>query len=274
MPRAAAVSVEEEVAAETAAAQAAAADDVRARSVGLHLRGRGTVFKDSNTNEYDPERSPYHQVLSDAALHGEYERAEEVMGEMAAAGDVPGARAYHALVYAHVRGGQAGGALDAIRRCWDAGVTPLPETYAAVVLAHVAAGDLDTAEAVLASNRRAGVDCTKSWQQLVAALFREGRGARALEAYSQVRPGGCCMSKLQQGRGRRMPCMHACSERRLCMHWGCVACAAQPPTCHLAAWLRCRARRRGWRPAPPSTRASSSTCAARARPTWRPRCWR
>ena len=121
---------------------------------------------------------------------GEPEAAEGAIADMEAAGLAPGPRAYHAYVFAHVKANSASGALAAIRRCWEAGVVPLPETYAAVVAAHLGARDLDTAEAVLASNRRAGVDCTRSWQLLVAGMFKMERGAKAMEAYEQVRWGG------------------------------------------------------------------------------------
>lgn len=171
--------------AEEAAAAAAAEQETLARSVGLHVRGR-MIFQEGATDENDPARVPFHRTLRAAATSGNATAAEEVLEDMAAAGLVPGPRAHHALVFSYLRAGQPEGALSGIRRCWDAGITPLPETYAAVVAAHVAAGDLDTAEAVCASNRRAGVDCTKSWQQLVAALFKAGHGAKALEAYSQV----------------------------------------------------------------------------------------
>lgn len=184
----AAGSVEEASVKDAALAAAAAADEAAAASVGLHLRGRAT-FVDGATNEDDPARFDFNRRLREAAMGGSVDDAEAVLAEMTRAGLPPGPRAYHALVFAFVKHRQPSGALAAIRRSWDAGITPMPETYAAVVAAHVAAGDLDTAEAVLASNRRAGVDCTKSWQQLVLGLLRAKQGVRAMEAYSQVRAG-------------------------------------------------------------------------------------
>lgn len=177
--------VEEDSLQEAAIAAAVAADEAAAARVGLHLRGRAT-FLQGATDENDPARHPYHRDLKTAAVDGRWEQAEAVLEEMALAGHVPGPRAYHALAFAHVKKRHPSGALDAIRRCWNAGITPLPETYAAVVSAHILAGDLETAEAVWSSNRRAGVDCTKSWQLLVAAWFKSGQGAKALEAYNQV----------------------------------------------------------------------------------------
>lgn len=174
-----------EAEAEAAAAAANAADDTLARSVGLHLRGRAS-FKEGATDEEDPARFVYHRLLKAAALGGNWSEAEGVVEDMARAGNVPGPRAYHALVCAYVQAANASGALGAIRRCWDAGITPLPQTYAAVVTAAVGAGDIVTAEAVVASNRRAGVDCTRSWQQLVIALFRAGNADKGAEVLSQV----------------------------------------------------------------------------------------
>lgn len=68
-----------------------------------------------------------------------------------------------------------------------AGIQPLPESYAAVVAGYVARGDLDMAAAVLASNRRSGVDATLSWLALTAAMFRAGREERAMALLEQVR---------------------------------------------------------------------------------------
>lgn len=181
----AAAGVEAASAAEAAAEAAAANDDSLARSVGLHLRGR-TATKEGAADEDDPARMFFHKTLKQAAVAGNWREAEAVVEELARAGNVPGPRAYHALVFSYVKGRSPAGALEAIRRCWDAGITPLPETYAAVVHAHVLAGELETAEAVCASNRRAGVDCTKSWQQLVTALFKAVQADKAMEAYSQA----------------------------------------------------------------------------------------
>lgn len=183
-PRAAAGAVEAATEAEAAAAAANEADDSLARSVGLHLRGRAT-FKEGVLDEEDPARFLFHRTLKAAAMGGNWDEAEAVVEDMARAGNVPGPRAYHALVCAYVRAGYAEGALGAIRRCWDASLTPLPETYAAVVAAAVAAGDLDTAEAVVASNRRAGVDCTRSWQHLVVALFKAGQADKGMDVFAQ-----------------------------------------------------------------------------------------
>ena len=227
----AAEGVEAQVQAEEAAATAAAIDDNKAHSVGLglHIRGR-SAFKEGLTDEGDPARFLFHKALSQAAQSGDWMAAEATVAEMAQAGYVPGPRAYHAVVFSYVKARNAPGALGAIRQCWDAGITPLPETYAAVVAAHVAVGDLDTAEAVCASNRRAGVDYTKSWQQLVAALLRLGEQEKAAEMISQVgdRPGSAApaIASVRQAPQRRLTgrkwgrCPGAWGPRRLL----CVAC--------------------------------------------------
>lgn len=47
-------------------------------------------------------------------------------------------------------------------------------------------GDIDKAEAVYASNRRAGVDSHKSWLAVTAAMFVHGETDRALALLAQV----------------------------------------------------------------------------------------
>lgn len=236
----------------TAARCPPAADDTLARKVGLHIRGRAS-FRENNTDESDPARHMYHTQLKKAATTGESESAEQIIANMEAAGLAPGPRAYHAFVFAHVKGGSPSGALAAIRRCWESGVVPLPETYAAVVAAHLGARDLDTAEAVLASNRRAGVDCTRSWQLLVGGLFKMGQGAKALEVYEQVRWGGACGEGICDARQQRWEALAAAAAaagqrgllccavidpvvagQTLCQTFG----AAPTPLLHHTPWLQ------------------------------------
>lgn len=210
-----------------------AADDTLARKVGLHIRGRAS-FRENNTDESDPARHQYHMELKRNATAGDAEAAERTIGNMEAAGLAPGPRAYHAYVFAYVKASKPDGALAAIRRCWDAGVVPLPETYAAVVAAHLGVRDLDTAEAVLASNRRAGVDCTRSWQLLVAGLFRMGAGTKAMEAYAQVRwgvparqPRACHVA------ARHTPCVSRAAATKQHAGWTCgcsrASCCGHAP---------------------------------------------
>lgn len=257
----------------------------------MHIRGRAS-FRENNTDESDPARHQYHMELKRNATAGDAEAAERTIGNMEAAGLAPGPRAYHAYVFAYVKASKPDGALAAIRRCWDAGVVPLPETYAAVVAAHLGVRDLDTAEAVLASNRRAGVDCTRSWQLLVAGLFRMGAGAKAMEAYAQVRCGVPA--------GQPRPAMR--HEGAIMWHRHCLCTSSAAAAKHNAAWTRgcsralcfghardmrsavhthesrklrcpCRVRRRGCFPTLRCIRPSSSTCAARATLPARRRCW-
>ena len=192
----------------------------RARSVGLHLRGRSTL-RQGLVDEADPARLFYHRQLKDAALQGDFDMAEQVLEEMAREGFVPGPRAYHGLAFSHVKGGNAAGALKAIRRCWEAGLQPLSETYAAVTHAFAREGNLETAEAVYASNRRAAIDHGKAWLALATALFQAKDVEHGMQLFMQVR---------MQVRGQRS-----------------------------SAWLTpCparRARRRGWCPTRRSTSA-------------------
>ena len=180
--------------AELAAAEAAAVSEHLAQTIGMHMKGR-TVVKVGAIDEEDPARWVWHKALKQAAAAGMFAEAEHIVADMqrAPSSSPPGPRAYHALVFSYVKGRSAAGALGAIRRCWEAGITPLPETYAAVVHAHILAGDLDTAEAVCASNRRVGVDCTQSWQLLTTAQFKAGQTAKAMEAFSQVCAAGAAV---------------------------------------------------------------------------------
>ena len=62
---------------------------------------------------------------------------------------------------------------------------PLPQTYAAVLIAFLREGDVETAIAVYASNRRAGVSFEGSWRTLCSALFHNGDYVRAMEILNQ-----------------------------------------------------------------------------------------
>ena len=75
-----------------------------------------------------------------------------------------------------------------------AGMQPLPESYEAVVRGFVARGDVNTAEEVWASNRRSGVDCSRSWVVVTAAMFRCGLRGAALQPHACTPEGA--------GRGR------------------------------------------------------------------------
>lgn len=55
------------------------------------------------------------------AQQGDYVEAEVIMDDMSRNGYVPGPRAYHALIFSHVKGGNATGALAAIRNEFTAG---------------------------------------------------------------------------------------------------------------------------------------------------------
>jgi pentatricopeptide repeat protein len=54
--------------------------------------------------------------LKACADAGDYLEAERVLAEMRQEGHLPGPRAYHALIFTYVKGGNSHGALDAIRR--------------------------------------------------------------------------------------------------------------------------------------------------------------
>jgi pentatricopeptide repeat protein len=63
----------------------------------------------------------------------------------------------------------------------------LPQSYAAVIQSFLRDGDVETAEAVYASNRRSGVSAAKSWTVITTALFNADMQERALQLVEQVR---------------------------------------------------------------------------------------
>ena len=65
--------------------------------------------------------APVCRKLALLAQQGDYIEAEAVMDDMARSGFLPGPRAYHALIFSHVKGDNAAGALAAIRTEFTAG---------------------------------------------------------------------------------------------------------------------------------------------------------
>lgn len=61
----------------------------------------------------------------------------------------------------------------------------MPQTYAAVLISFLREGDIDTAIAIYASNRRAGVSFEGSWRTLCAALFKSGDYDNAMQVLKQ-----------------------------------------------------------------------------------------
>jgi len=62
----------------------------------------------------------------------------------------------------------------------------LPQSYAAVVYAFLQQGDIETAIAVYAANRRAEVSSEKSWAALTTALFSTRDFERAVALFKLV----------------------------------------------------------------------------------------
>lgn len=154
-----------------------------------------------------------YRMLHSCAEKGDFTQAEIVLRTMNENNQVPGPRAYHALIFSYVKGGYARGALNAIRAevskgmlkvyfVFDvfvrgtslnccitfhlAGIRPLPQSYAAVVHAFLQEGDIDTAIAVYASNRRSGVSAESSWNSLCATLYNQGDNEKADQLVLQV----------------------------------------------------------------------------------------
>ena len=149
-------------------------------------------YQQQREKEDEESRFHYHRMLHAFAERGDFVNCEAVMKQMNESNHLPGPKAFHALVLAYVKGGYAKGALGAIRTEVGKGIRPLPQTYAAVVLAFLREGDVDTAQAVYASNMRAeGVPVEQSWRILTGAMFSRAADS---EAYYQN-----AMDLLQQG---------------------------------------------------------------------------
>eukprot|EP00890_Picochlorum_soloecismus_P000073 jgi/Picsp_1/1066/NSC_04549-R1_pentatricopeptide repeat-containing protein mitochondrial-like len=65
------------------------------------------------------------------------------------------------------------------------GIKPLPQTYACVLLAFLKEGDLDTAIAIYASNRRSGLSAEASWRPLCTYLLNTGDFDQAMHFIEQ-----------------------------------------------------------------------------------------
>lgn len=157
----------------------------RAKTVGLHLRGN-LMSRGDSRNEDDGARVYWHRRLKACADMGDFLEAERVLAEMRQEGHLPGPRAYHAVIFSYVKGNNSSGALDAIRKEVNDGVQPLPQSYTAVVHGYLREGNIDRAEAVYASNRRAGVASDTSWAAITTAFFRTGNVERALALLQQA----------------------------------------------------------------------------------------
>lgn len=90
-----------------------------------------------------------------AAKQGASAEAEQVLRDMRAAGMQPGPRAYHGLVFAYVKLGEAEAALDAMRSAAEAGVQPIPESYTLLIHAFMQQGAVEEAQLLLRSMERA-----------------------------------------------------------------------------------------------------------------------
>lgn len=127
----------------------------------------------------------FSRKLKACAERGDYSESETIVEDMRKFGLIPGPLAFHAFVLSYVKAGHPHGALGAIRKAYDAGIQPTPTTYAAIIHAFLKIGDFNRAEAVYASNRRAGVDSSKSWAVLLAGMLRLGEAERSLALLDQ-----------------------------------------------------------------------------------------
>lgn len=94
-------------------------------------------------DEEDPARFPFHKSLALAAKTANGEMAEVAVASMVRAGLVPGPKAWHAVVFSHVRDSRAQGesglkfAISAASRAFRAGIRLDSQTYLVLIAAHL-----------------------------------------------------------------------------------------------------------------------------------------
>lgn len=93
------------------------------------------------------------------ARKSDIEGVEEALYGMALAGLDAGPRAYHGLVVAYTRAGDAEGALEALKKAFIAGAKPLPETMVAVARLYGATGQ-----------PQRGKEFSQQWRSLITTL--------------------------------------------------------------------------------------------------------
>lgn len=89
---------------------------------------------------------------------------------------MPGPRAYHGLVFAYVKAGDADGALDAVRAAHEAGIQPIAESYTVLIHAFMQQDNVVDAELVLVSMKRAGLDARPGWLMLTQVRAQSASG--------------------------------------------------------------------------------------------------
>ena len=85
-----------------------------------------------------------------------------------------------------------------------AGLQPLSHSYTAVIHGFLREGDIDRAEAVYASNRRAGVASDTSWAAITTAFFKAKNAERAMALLQQASGGGCAPNVVKLGADERV----------------------------------------------------------------------
>lgn len=99
-------------------------------------------------------RQPFYKRLMAMAQAGQVADARTILDEMQSEGLAPGARAYHGLIYAHVRAGDANGALLAIKEEYAAGrLLMILDAGVALLSVNVSLGVLTTYITPQAFNR-------------------------------------------------------------------------------------------------------------------------
>lgn len=111
-----------------------------------------------NVIEDQPERYRFHSALYTAAMRGDPEDVTSILRDMEDAELQPGPAAQHALVFSHIKAGNAMEGLRSARESVQKGIAPLEETYVALVFGLVEEGLVESAEGVVLSMYNAGRD--------------------------------------------------------------------------------------------------------------------
>ncbi|KAJ7548833.1 hypothetical protein O6H91_07G029100 [Diphasiastrum complanatum] len=128
-------------------------------------------------------RFMFMEYLMDRVRKRDIAGAEQTMTEMAVVGLRPGPYAYHGLLVAYTRSGDADGALQVLRRELGSGVKPLPETFISLAKLFGAAGLGHRGLEILAAMEKTRLSPHRAWLVLVEELCNAGQLKEANEVF-------------------------------------------------------------------------------------------
>lgn len=130
------------------------------------------------------------EAIMERARKSDIEGVEEALYGMALAGLDAGPRAYHGLVVAYTRAGDAEGALEALKKAFIAGAKPLPETMVAVARLYGATGQPQRGKEILAAMEKLNYNPRVAWLTLVEELFNNNFLSGANDVFLEGLEGG------------------------------------------------------------------------------------